>query len=82
MSDGGPAPAAASAMSSQATAGRPQAEAGTGFRFPTLSELYFNGVTPRGDTLGNPRLEPETNRALQLSVAWEQAGWSRGCARG
>jgi iron complex outermembrane receptor protein len=44
------------------------AELGTGFRFPSLTELYFDGVTPRGDTLGNPDLDPEENRAVQLGL--------------
>ncbi|MCO7190535.1 MULTISPECIES: TonB-dependent receptor [unclassified Pseudoalteromonas] len=37
------------------------------FRFPTLTELYFNGVTPRGNTLGNLELEPETSQGLELT---------------
>lgn len=47
------------------------AELGTGFRMPTLSELYFNGETPRGSTLGNPNLEPEKNIGLALSSKWQ-----------
>ncbi len=43
---------------------------GTGFRFPTLSELYFNGTTPRGDTLGNPLLRPELSRGIEFEAAW------------
>ncbi|MCF2906818.1 TonB-dependent receptor [Pseudoalteromonas sp. DL2-H2.2] len=37
------------------------------FRFPTLTELYFNGVTPRGNTIGNPHLDPETSQGLELT---------------
>ncbi|WP_448211267.1 TonB-dependent receptor plug domain-containing protein [Colwellia sp. MEBiC06753] len=42
------------------------AEWATGFRFPTLSELYFEGETPRGTTLGNPLLKPEQSQGVQL----------------
>ncbi len=45
-------------------------ELGTGFRFPTLTELYFDGTTPRGDTRGNPDLDPERNRALELAARY------------
>lgn len=43
------------------------AEFGTGFRFPTLSELYFNGLTPRGNTVGNPDLKSERSRGGQFT---------------
>ena len=41
-------------------------EWGTGFRFPTLSELYFEGETPRGTTIGNANLVPEQSQGSQL----------------
>ena len=47
------------------------AEFATGFRFPTLSELYFAGETPRGTTLGNPDLAPEQSRGVQLSWQYQ-----------
>jgi outer membrane receptor protein involved in Fe transport len=34
---------------------------GTGFRFPELTEKFFNGTTPRGLIIGSPDLEPETS---------------------
>ncbi|MCG7534007.1 TonB-dependent receptor [Pseudoalteromonas sp. OOF1S-7] len=37
------------------------------FRFPTLTELYFNGVTPRGNTVGNPQLDPETSQGVEFT---------------
>jgi iron complex outermembrane receptor protein len=43
------------------------AEFGTGFRFPTLSELYFNGLTPRGNTIGNPDLKSEKSQGGQVT---------------
>jgi iron complex outermembrane receptor protein len=33
--------------------------AGTGLRFPSLSERFFSGVTGRGEVVGNPNLDPE-----------------------
>jgi iron complex outermembrane receptor protein len=44
------------------------AEFGTGFRFPTLSELYFNGLTPRGNTVGNPDLKSERSQGGQFTL--------------
>lgn len=46
---------------------------GTAFRFPALTELYFTGSTPRGDTFGNPNLSPETNRSTQLGVSFAKS---------
>ena len=37
------------------------------FRFPSVSELFFSGETPRGNTQGNPELTPEQSIGLQLS---------------
>jgi len=39
---------------------------GTGFRFPTLTERFFNGSTPRGQLVGNPALKPETIESVEL----------------
>jgi iron complex outermembrane receptor protein len=39
---------------------------GTGFRFPTLTERFFNGTTPRGQLVGNPALKPETMESVEL----------------
>jgi outer membrane receptor protein involved in Fe transport len=43
------------------------AQAGSGFRDPTLSDRFFRGVTGRGFATGNPQLSPE--RSLQYDVA-------------
>lgn len=43
-----------------------QFDVATGFRFPTLSERYFQGNTPRGQVLGNKQLSPETSRGAQI----------------
>ncbi len=45
------------------------ANAGSGFRFPTLSELYYQGITARGAIEGNPVLERERSRAAEVGVS-------------
>jgi len=45
-------------------------DVGNGFRYPTLSERYFNGRTPRGFIVGNQDLKPETSIGSQLSFTW------------
>jgi len=40
---------------------------GSAFRFPTLTELYFSGVTPRGNTLGNDDLKTENSISYEYS---------------
>lgn len=39
-----------------------------GFRDPSLSDRYFRGVSGRGFVTGNPNLDPETSRQLDLAV--------------
>lgn len=39
-----------------------------GFRDPQLSDRYFRGVTARGLITGNPDLDPETTRQLDVAV--------------
>ncbi len=46
------------------------ANAGTGLRFPTLSERFFSGTTGRGGVLGNPDLEPERAVNVDLGLRW------------
>ena len=41
----------------------------TGFRAPTLGELYYRGVTPRGDIVGNAELDPEDSTTSELGLA-------------
>ncbi len=45
------------------------ANAGSGFRFPTLGELYYRGITARGAIEGNPALERERSRAAEMGVS-------------
>lgn len=44
------------------------AEIANGFRFPTASELFFSGETPRGNTQGNSALKPETSIGFELGL--------------
>ena len=46
-------------------------ELANGFRYPTLSERFFNGSTPRGLILGNQDLVPETSLGIQTSFDWQ-----------
>ncbi len=44
---------------------------GTDFRFPSLSESYFFGTTPRGRTIGNPDLNPEFSYQGELAADYQ-----------
>ena len=46
------------------------ANAGTGLRFPNLSERFFSGTTGRGGVIGNPDLEPEGSLTFDLGLRW------------
>ena len=41
-----------------------------GFRYPTLSERYFDGRTPRGFVTGNAVLLPEESLGHQVTLDW------------
>lgn len=43
-----------------------------GFRDPLLSDRYYRGITGRGFITGNPDLEAETSRQLDLAVRWRR----------
>ena len=47
------------------------AEIASAFRFPSISELFFSGETPRGNTLGNSSLSPEKSTGLQLNYRYQ-----------
>ena len=47
------------------------AEVGSAYRLPTLSELYFEGETPRGRLVGNETLQSEETVGAQLTLAYE-----------
>ena len=46
-------------------------ELGSAYRLPTLSELYFEGETPRGRLLGNNALQSEETVGAQLTLLYE-----------
>ena len=46
------------------------ANAGTGLRFPNLSERFFTGTTGRGGVIGNPNLDPEGSVTVDLGLRW------------
>jgi len=43
-----------------------------GFRDPLLSDRYYRGITGRGFITGNPDLEPETSRQIDIAVRWRR----------
>ncbi len=45
-----------------------------GFRDARLSDRFYRGETGRGFITGNPDLEPETSRQLDLALRWSRAG--------
>lgn len=46
------------------------ANAGTGFRFPTLSERFFTGTTGRGEVISNLDLESERSISADLGLRY------------
>jgi outer membrane receptor protein involved in Fe transport len=46
------------------------AQLARGFRDPTLSDRYYRGPTGRGFITGNPDLDPETSRQLDLALRY------------
>ena len=46
-------------------------EIGSAYRLPTLSELYFEGETPRGRLLGNDALQSEETVGAQLTLRYD-----------
>ena len=46
------------------------ANAGRSFRFPSISELFYSGLTGRGTVFGNPDLDPEKSINLDLGLRY------------
>ena len=46
-------------------------ELGSAYRLPTLSELYFEGETPRGRLVGNDALKSEETMGAQLTLRYD-----------
>lgn len=47
----------------------------TGYRFATLEERFFTGVTPQGEIVGNPNLGAEHSFGVDLGYAWHAGDW-------
>lgn len=48
------------------------ANIGRAFRFPTISELFYTGLTGRGTVFGNPDLKPEKSLNMDLGFRYLQ----------
>jgi len=46
------------------------ANVGRSFRFPTISELFYTGLTGRGTVFGNPELSPENSLNFDVGVRY------------
>ena len=46
------------------------ANVGRSFRFPTISELFYTGLTGRGTVFGNPDLTPEDSLNFDLGIRY------------
>lgn len=46
-----------------------------GFRDARLSDRFYRGETGRGYITGNPDLEPETSRQVDLALRWQRDGF-------
>lgn len=51
---------------------------GKAFRFPSLSELYYYGLTGRGIIFGNPNLQPEKSLNFDLGFRYLGDSWYMG----
>ncbi|MBD3414174.1 MAG: TonB-dependent receptor [Candidatus Aminicenantes bacterium] len=51
------------------------ANAGRSFRFPTISELFYTGLTGRGTVFGNPDLDPEKSLNLDVGLRYLQGNF-------
>lgn len=47
----------------------------TSYRFPTLEEYFYTGLTARGFIRGNADLNPETGVGSRLSYGYRMNGW-------
>ncbi len=47
----------------------------SGYRFATLEERYFSGVTPQGEIVGNPDLSSESSFGVDVGYAWHAGNW-------
>ncbi len=47
----------------------------SGYRFATLEERFFSGVTPQGEIVGNPDLSSESSLGVDIGYAWQSGNW-------
>lgn len=47
----------------------------SGYRFATLEERFYSGVTGRGEIVGNPNLGSEHSLGADLGFAWWSVDW-------
>jgi len=48
----------------------------SGYRFATLEERFYTGVTAQGEVVGNPNLGSEHSFGVDLGHAWRAGDWS------
>ncbi|MCB1555619.1 MAG: TonB-dependent receptor [Xanthomonadales bacterium] len=47
----------------------------SGYRFATLEERFFTGVTAQGEVVGNPQLGSERSQGIDLGYGYAGASW-------
>ena len=57
------------------TASRWTLNLASGYRFPTLEERFYTGVTAQGEIVGNPDLGSEQSFGIDLGYAWQSGAW-------
>lgn len=65
----------AGAIWTPSTASRWTLNLSSGYRFATLEERFFTGVTPQGEIVGNPDLGAEHSLGIDLGHAWHVGDW-------
>ncbi|MEO8748527.1 MAG: TonB-dependent receptor, partial [Rhodanobacter sp.] len=48
----------------------------SGYRFPSLEERFYSGVTGRGEIVGNPDLSSEHSLGVDLGYNWSRGDWT------
>jgi len=74
-SDDSDAAVTAGAVWTPTPATRVTLNAASGYRFPTLEERFYSGVTPQGEVVGNPDLSSEHSRGIDIGYAWHPGIW-------
>ncbi|HQV48458.1 MAG: TonB-dependent receptor [Dokdonella sp.] len=54
---------------------RVTANLASGFRFPTLEERFYTGVTAQGEVVGNPDLGSEKSKGIDIGYAIDRGNW-------